>query len=664
MCQRRFLPVTSILMLASFMILWTNHLWARTWTTKDGIFSVEAEFVDLIDDKVSLLKENGRIVKVPLNALSDSNQKVAKAIMSARNVKHPIKKPDGNQAEKKVSSVKEPENKTENVENKLSEIKNAPEPGDNGINPKHLAIRKPPERTPKVMPTQPEPIPSLAAQKKARKVLMDLYKDEVKQSRSSLAKSRNFSIKLLQTGDVTRNDLPKKYVLYQMVNEFAMQSADFEMAAQAIDSMAKNFKVDALSLNTEALDKALRAKLTIEQKRSLLSWKVKLIDELFAANRFEESLKQTRTATSLARKVRDTSILKQLLVRNKKIIAQQKVFTRVKKALSQLDQSPTDPDANLVVGKYRCFYKDDWAAGLQNLALGGDTKLKALAKMDLGNPTEAKERVAIGNGWWALSLTEKGLTKERIQIRAAMWYRKSLPGLTSLEKQDVEKRLKKYDTIGVVRLSYIPKGWPLKMSTGGIPVNKLSPTAPTNVRNVPALRHRRRLWGAFQLGSSDALNRIHFIIDYSSPREVIMYVDADQDGNFANNVGPLKNQGTGAFASILNLQLRHPDSKTPTPYKVWFFISDEGWKNNQPSFYSRCHWKGILLVDGVAYNVVLFDSPGDGDYSNNAVAIDINGDGIAQKSEMFRPGEKVHVGQKKLTVKWISPSGKEVHFGR
>jgi len=118
MCKRRTVPVSSILAIALFMILPTNHLWARTWTSKDGVFSVKADFVDLIDDTVSLLKENGRIAKVPLKALSDSDQKVARAIMSARNVKVPITKPDGKHEEKEVTSTKDPRGKTAIAENK------------------------------------------------------------------------------------------------------------------------------------------------------------------------------------------------------------------------------------------------------------------------------------------------------------------------------------------------------------------------------------------------------------------------------------------------------------------------------------------------------------------------------------------------------------------
>ncbi len=167
--------------------------------------------------------------------------------------------------------------------------------------------------------------------------------------------------------------------------------------------------------------------------------------------------------------------------------------------------------------------------------------------------------------------------------------------------------------VTVVCLSYLPRGWPLRLApTSGIRMITLSPKVPRNVKNIPVLKHNR-LWGQLQLGSPYAVNRILFIIDDGRPDEVIMHLDADQDRKFTNNGEALKNQGSGAFARVLNLQIRHQGSETTTPYILWFFINDRGWRTNRADSYSRCHWKGILSVDGATYDIVLFDNPADGD---------------------------------------------------
>src|SRR5262249_20941083 len=77
----------------------------------------------------------------------------------------------------------------------------------------------------------------------------------------------------------------------------------------------------------------------------------------------------------------------------------QKDPTAARAAADVLRDKPDDPDASLTRGKYLCFRKGDWEAGLPLLAAGKDPALQALAKKDLAKPTMAAERVEAGNGW-------------------------------------------------------------------------------------------------------------------------------------------------------------------------------------------------------------------------------------------------------------------------
>ena len=51
---------------------------ARTWKSSNGKYSVEAELIGFEDGKVKLKKANGKVVKVPLESLSDADQKFVK----------------------------------------------------------------------------------------------------------------------------------------------------------------------------------------------------------------------------------------------------------------------------------------------------------------------------------------------------------------------------------------------------------------------------------------------------------------------------------------------------------------------------------------------------------------------------------------------------------
>jgi len=52
----------------------------RTWTDSTGQFKVEAEFVELKDNFVSLKKSDGAVIRIPLDKLSADDQKFAQQL--------------------------------------------------------------------------------------------------------------------------------------------------------------------------------------------------------------------------------------------------------------------------------------------------------------------------------------------------------------------------------------------------------------------------------------------------------------------------------------------------------------------------------------------------------------------------------------------------------
>lgn len=52
----------------------------RTWASKSGKFKIKAKFVELVEDQLTLQKEDGGTVKVALDKLSDDDRKVARQL--------------------------------------------------------------------------------------------------------------------------------------------------------------------------------------------------------------------------------------------------------------------------------------------------------------------------------------------------------------------------------------------------------------------------------------------------------------------------------------------------------------------------------------------------------------------------------------------------------
>jgi hypothetical protein len=107
-----------------------------------------------------------------------------------------------------------------------------------------------------------------------------------------------------------------------------------------------------------------------------------------------------------------------------------KTYAAVQEAMKTLEDKPGDPEANLILGKYLCLTKGDWAKGLPMLAKSDDAKWQPLAKKDMDGADTAKDMARLGDAWWGAS---KG--------RAVYWYKQALPGTSGAEKDRIKKRI-------------------------------------------------------------------------------------------------------------------------------------------------------------------------------------------------------------------------------
>ena len=94
------------------------------------------------------------------------------------------------------------------------------------------------------------------------------------------------------------------------------------------------------------------------------------------------------------------------------------------------------------------------------------------------------------------------------------------------------------------------------------------------------------------------------------------------------------------------------------PYRFWLFGSNMG----GVKFYPVCHWHGTLTVKEKPYPVVAFDGNADGDYSNDPVVVDADGNGKADEGEQLSPGRSITIDGEQVTLVSISRSGLTVRF--
>src|SRR6185436_5430207 len=107
-------------------------------------------------------------------------------------------------------------------------------------------------------------------------------------------------------------------------------------------------------------------------------------------------------ADALGRAIKDASLVEQVGELKKDLGVLKSELQKVKASLD----NPATGDAD-AAGRYLCFIRNDWAAGLKLLAEAGKAPLKDLAAKDLSNPEAPETQVEVGDGWWQLAQAER-----------------------------------------------------------------------------------------------------------------------------------------------------------------------------------------------------------------------------------------------------------------
>ena len=283
--------------------------------------------------------------------------------------------------------------------------------------------------------------PDDAAQGDANKLIRELMGKEIDAAKTPIAK-HEMAKKLLQQGIDSKADPAGQFVLYRMAREFAVGVGDPAVALQSIDETERAFHIDAASLRQETLAALAKTATNPLQSRELADAASTALDEAIAADNFEVAKLLAAQGLAAAKRAKDADVLRQWTGRGKEIEEIESAYDDAQPSIVKLAQKPLDPAANLAVGRYRVFIQGKWDMGLPMIAIGKDSPLQALAIVEMSPPAEPEAQLKLADGWWDLAdTTADAAEKQRLQGRAMYWYGKSLPNLSGLPKEKVEKRL-------------------------------------------------------------------------------------------------------------------------------------------------------------------------------------------------------------------------------
>jgi serine/threonine protein kinase len=309
-----------------------------------------------------------------------------------------------------------------------------------------------PKPQPKPRPTPVKgrrklPVPDRAAQAKAEALIKDVFQAEY--AKKGPLDMKALAAKLLQQGLDTRDDLQARFVLFREAGDLAAQAGDLKTAFAVVDKLASEYAVDALLLKAAFLTTAGGAARTSAAHQVVAEAALPLVDAAVNADRYDVALRLATVADAAAKHCPSARLSLRIESRTREVREMEKEYRRIKPLADALagagDVNKADMTAAdcLALGKFLCFMKGQWDAGLPLLARGGDESLKALVESDLARPAAAAAQVKLGDRWWALAEKAGGVARRQLRLRACHWYRQpadeQLQGLT---RTKVERRIK------------------------------------------------------------------------------------------------------------------------------------------------------------------------------------------------------------------------------
>jgi len=330
---------------------------------------------------------------------------------------------------------------------------------------------KPPDNpAPAKLPPAPadtrKPVPDAAAQTKAVAQVREVLKDDFAKAITPEARAE-LARKLIKLASETNDDLNQRYVMGTQAMELAIKVGDADLAFQAIDGLDSFFAVDGWDLKARALQQLSHMAKSMPSRQFVAAQALSMTDSALSSDHYDAAVEMATVAVAMADALGEPVMREQAHEARSRAQRMQNVAQEFKAAKEKLAAHPDDAEANLAVGKFLCFQKGDWSAGLPFLSHGNDPALQKLAGMEGAiqaaepdSPNVAAERMKLADAWW--DAAEKIGDKKNPAVpamfgRAKHWYQEAIPGLSGLTLERAQKRSKEeaVTEVGTVKMIYL-----------------------------------------------------------------------------------------------------------------------------------------------------------------------------------------------------------------
>ncbi len=289
------------------------------------------------------------------------------------------------------------------------------------------------------------PIPSPQEVARAERLVHEVYVSEY--ALLAVADRQALARKMLQQAAAS-DDPAARYVLLREARDIASGAGDARTCEKAVARLAEAYGLDRLAMLRTELEHASRCAASPELLREAAHVCLESVDLAVLADDYRNADAFVRIAAGAAKRARDNVLAQTAQTAAGAVREMEDEFARVGVARELLTQGH-DPVAAAKVGRFLCFIKNDWTAGLPLMSKGPDSLVAKLARQELEDPQEAPSRLAMAEAWWDLGEKQTGLAQVHLRQHAARWYRLALPELKGLDRGSAEKRIESVELAGL-----------------------------------------------------------------------------------------------------------------------------------------------------------------------------------------------------------------------
>ena len=269
----------------------------------------------------------------------------------------------------------------------------------------------------------------------------DLYASPARTDQLALCRQ------LLQASNDPATASSEQYVLICEARDVTARGGDFAAAFKICDTLVSRFDLTPTSARAGAICAAADNALGLDSPDDFFRNLLTCSDQAAQADDFEPARRMLDAGINAAAVLQAAAWDQVLQVRKTDLEIQGRGFAALAPAIEKLRQHPTDLPSKLLVGKYACFIKGDWKAGLPLLDMADDEFLHKQSRIERYEPmndeqerregrSDGKLQMSIADGWDNIGKTLPPGYALQLRLHVFDWYLRSLARLPSYAYDD------------------------------------------------------------------------------------------------------------------------------------------------------------------------------------------------------------------------------------